>query len=65
MGPACTFHLPSSSQLLRLIEIRTDSAGKQFVALQGQTDEEAHEMGRKYREDRDKMAAAVFQRVIE
>ena len=50
--------------MLRLVEIRYDKNGKSFVALQGQTDVAALDMNRKYREDRDRMAARIFQKAV-
>lgn len=46
--------------MLRLVEVRTDGAGKQFIALKGQTDEEAHEMNREFVENVNRRAAAIF-----
>jgi hypothetical protein len=45
---------------LRVVQIRYDSNGKRFIALQGQTDEEAHEMNRKDLEKMHKAAAVVL-----
>ncbi len=46
--------------MLAVVEFRRDEDGKQFLALQGQSDEEAKEMNRQYREDRDRAAAKIF-----
>ena len=46
--------------MLRLVEIRYDSDGKSFMALQGQSDEEAHEANRKHKLEVDRMAARIF-----
>ncbi len=45
---------------LRLVEIRYKATGESFLALQGQTDEEAHEMNRNDLVLRDQMAARIF-----
>ncbi len=50
---------------MRLVEIRTDVNGKQYVALQGQSDAEAKEMGRTFCEERDRMAAEIFRKALE
>ena len=47
--------------MLRLVEIRKDRfTGKTFIALQGQTDEEAMEMNREDLEKMHKAAARVL-----
>lgn len=51
--------------MLRLVEIRYDAHGRPFVALQGQTDEEAREMNLKYCEARDRMAARIFSKAMQ
>ena len=45
---------------LRVVEIRYDENGKSFLAFQGQTNEEAHEMNCRYREERDRAAARML-----
>lgn len=50
---------------LRVVEIRRDANGKQFMALQGQTNAEAREMEREWIEWRDKMAARIFREAFE
>ncbi len=50
---------------MRLVEIRTDDEGRQYMALQGQTDTEAMEMRRKYREARDIRAAKIFKEALD
>lgn len=47
---------------LRVIEVRYDSDGKSFLALQGMTDEEAHEYNRAELEIRDRAWAAALVR---
>ena len=47
---------------LRLIEVRYDANGKSFLALQGQTDEEAMEYNRAELEIRDRAWAAALAR---
>ena len=49
---------------LRLIEVRYDSDGKSFLALQGQTDEEAQEYNRAELEIRDRAWAAALNRAF-
>lgn len=49
---------------LRLVQIRYDENGKSFLAFQGQTDEEAHEMNRRYREKIDRIAARIFSKAF-
>lgn len=46
--------------MLRVVEIRRDADGKTFIALLGQTDEEAREMNRNDLVLRDQMAARIF-----
>ena len=49
---------------LRVIEVRYDDNGKSFLALQGQTDEEAQEYNRAELEIRDRAWAAALIRVL-
>ncbi len=46
--------------MLKVVEIRRDAIGKQYLALQGQSEEEAKEMNRKDQAVRDKAAARIF-----
>ena len=46
--------------MLALVEIRRDAKGKQYLALQGQSEEEVKEMNRKNQEEIDRIAARIF-----
>jgi hypothetical protein len=46
--------------VLAVVEFRHDESGERYLALQGQSKEEAKEMNRKYKEDRDRIAARIF-----
>jgi len=46
--------------MLAVVEFRHDESGKRYLALQGQSEEEAKEMNRKDREDKDRAAAKIF-----
>ena len=52
--------------MLKLVEFRRDANGKQFLAFQGQSDEEAHEMNRKDKEQqqilKERVAAEVLRK---
>jgi len=50
--------------MMRLVEIRVID-GRQRMALQGQTDDEAREMGRQFILNRDRIAAGVFYRAFQ
>lgn len=45
---------------LRVVELRYDARGKQYIALQGQSDEEAKKMYREDREAKDRAAARIL-----
>lgn len=51
--------------MLRVTQIRYDANGKAFIALQGQTDEEAHEMNRKDMEMLNRAWAKALEKAYE
>lgn len=50
--------------MLKAVQIRYDAEGNRFLALQGQSDEEAKEMNRKDQEQHDRVAAEVLLKVF-
>lgn len=50
--------------MLKAVQIRYDAKGNRFLALQGQSDEEAKEMNRKNLEERDRLAAEIFCKAV-
>lgn len=46
--------------MLAVVEFRHDAKGEPYLAFQGQSEEEAKEMNRRDQEERERIAARIF-----